>query len=314
MKNEIDAALVELAAEQHQVFARAQARDAGLSASALSRRIAAGRLVACGTSALHLPGVTLTYRGRLMAGLLDLGPEALVSGRAAAHLHSLDGFPEGPLEFLVPRRLRNRITAGAVTSTGSPLLRLDRATVDGLACTSPTRTIVELLASATSDEAGDALASATRRRLTAPAVVSRRLDELGRNGRTGVRALDEFAAHGCVESGLERQFVRIVVSAGLPTPSLQMRYELPGVGVARVDFEFATFPIVVEVGGRRGYLSRDERQRQERRRNALQLAGKTIYFFTRDDVMDDPEYVITTLFAALRAMVVTQDCENRNLA
>lgn len=120
-----------------------------------------------------------------------------------------------------------------------------------------------------------------------------------------MRALDELAAQGCVESGLERQFVRIVVSAGLPTPSLQKRYELPGVGVARVDFEFATFPIVVEVGGRRGYLSREERQRQERRRNALQLAGKTIYFFTRDDVMDDPEYVITTLFAALRAMVVT---------
>jgi hypothetical protein len=310
----VDAALVARAAEQHQVFSRAQAREAGLSASSLSRRVAAGRLIACGTSALHLPGVTLSYRGRLMVGLLDLGPKALVSGRAAAHLHSLDGFDAGPLEFLVPRRLRNRTTVGNVTSTGSRIVPLDRVVIDGLACTSPTRTVVELLANATLDEAGDALASATRLRLTAPAVVSRRLEQLGRNGRAGVRSLDRLAAHGAVESGLERQFVRIVARAGLPTPSHQRRYELPGVGVARVDFEFTTYPIVVEVGGRRGYLSREERQRQERRRNALQLAGRTIYFFTRDDVMDDPDYVIATLFAAFSAMVGTQDCGKRNLA
>jgi len=284
-----------------------------MSASAVSRRIAAGKLVVCGTSALHLPGVTLTYRGRLMAGLLDLGPDALVSGRAAASLHGLDGFGEGPLEFLVPRAQRNRTTVGTVTSTGDVLSRLDRATIDGLAFTSPTRTVIELLAHTTPDEAGDALASATRLRLTAPAVVKRRLDQLGRSGRTGVRALDRLAAAGAVESGLERRFLSTVTSAGLPRPLLQQRYELPGAGVARVDFEFATFPIVIEVGGRRGYLSREERQRQERRRNALQLAGKTIYFFTRDDVFEDPDYVVTTLFSALRGMVVTQDCEKRNL-
>jgi hypothetical protein len=77
-----------------------------------------------------------------------------------------------------------------------------------------------------------------------------------------------------VESGLERQLVRIVVSTGLPVLLLQRRYELPGVGVARVDFEFAGLPIVVEVGGSRGYLSGAERQRQERRRNELRLSAQ----------------------------------------
>lgn len=201
---DVDAALVELAGTQHQVFSRLQASAAGLSASAVSRRVAAGRLVACGTAALHLAGVTLTYRGRLMAGLLDLGPDALVSGRAAAHLHGLDGFGEGPLEFLVPRDQRNRRTTGKVASTQAALSRLDRSLVDGLACTSPTRTVIELLAHATADEAGDALASATRRRLTAPAVVQRRLQALGRTGRAGAEALDRLVALGAVESGLER--------------------------------------------------------------------------------------------------------------
>jgi putative AbiEi antitoxin of type IV toxin-antitoxin system len=114
--NEVEARLIELTAGQHQVFSRAQARAAGLSSSALSRRVRAGRLVACGTTALRFAGVTLTYRGELMAGILDLGPDALVTGRAAAVLHGLDGFSEGLLEYLVPRDQRGRVTSGVVTS------------------------------------------------------------------------------------------------------------------------------------------------------------------------------------------------------
>lgn len=290
--------LVEIAGRQHQVFSRQQARGAGASASLLSRRLATGRLVACGTSALHLPGVSLTYRGRLMAGLLDLGSDALVSGRSAAHLLGLDGFEEGPLEFLVPRQARGRRTAGVVSSTHE-IARLDRIEIEGLACTSATRTIVELLDSASEDEVGNALDSATRQRLTAPSVVVQRLDDLGRR-RHGGAVLERLLRAGTVESWLERRFLALARRSGLPPLVLQRRYEAHGV-VARVDFEFLDAPIVVEVGGRRGYLSRDERQRQERRRNALQLAGRTIYFFTRDDVVDDPQYVTRTLCAALNA-------------
>jgi hypothetical protein len=42
-----------------------------------------------------------------------------------------------------------------------------------------------------------------------------------------------------------------------------------------------------------------ERQRQEQRRNGLQLQGKVIYFFTRDDVVNRPGYVAATVAAAL---------------
>jgi hypothetical protein len=131
-------------------------------------------------------------------------------------------------------------------------------------------------------------------------VVSRRLAALGRRGRIAATTFDEIAKLGVVESGLERRFVRII-QAGLPVPQLQRRYELPGVGTVRVDFEYPTHGIVVEVGGRRGYMSREERQDQERRRTALQLAGKTVYFFTRDDVFADPGHVVGTLVAALAA-------------
>lgn len=295
---ELDERLAAIAATQHQVFSRGQAREAGLTPAALWARLHSRSLLACGPRALHFAGVTLDYRGRLMAGLLDLGPGALVSGPAAAFLHGLDGFDQGPLDFVVPRAARNRHTIGTVHSITGPDT-LDRVILDGLACTSATLTVVELLARASKEQAANALDSACRKRLTAVPVVARRLVELGRQGRPGVALFEEILAEAVVDSWLERRFLSVLRSARLPIPSAQRRHRLDGVGVVRVDFEFDHVPIVIEVGGRQGYLSAGDRQRKERRRNAVQLSGRTIYFFTRNDVVHDPAYVIATVAAAL---------------
>lgn len=61
---------------------------------------------------------------------------------------------------------------------------------------------------------------------------------------------------------------------------------------------------VVEVGGRRGSLSLDERRWKERRRNALQLKGRTTCFFTTNGVVHEPTYVVRTLAAALGTLPV----------
>jgi len=80
-------------------------------------------------------------------------------------------------------------------------------------------------------------------------------------------------------------------------PHVQRVYRADGRHVARVDFDFAPLPVVVEVGGRKGYLTTQERQRQERRRTQLQLLGKVVYFFAHEDVVHDPAYVVDTLAA-----------------
>ncbi len=295
---DVDRRLGELARRQHGTFSRAQARAAGLSSSALYRRIERDQILVCGSAALHLPGTVLTWHGELQAGLLDLGPDARVSGPAAAQLLELDGFNGDCLEYLVPRSRRDRKANGRVHSTSS-ITALDCCTINGLPCVSATRAVVELLAHASLREAGNALDSACRKHLTAQSVVRRRLEELGRQGRRGVAIFEQLMKAGAVESWLERRFLDVIRRAGLPVPVLQQRYELEEVGIARVDFEYPLWSIVVEVGGQRGYLSLDERRRQERRRNALQLEGKTIYFFTREDVERDPGYVVRTLTAAL---------------
>jgi hypothetical protein len=176
---------------------------------------------------------------------------------------------------------------------------LDRTTIDGLPCTSGTLTVVQLLARGDEHEAGNALDSACRKRITAPSVVERRLARLGRRGRRGVAMFERLQRAGCVESWLERRFIATVRRSGLPDPVLQRRYRFDDGRIARVDFEFPPLPVIVEVGGSLGSLSLEERRRQERRRNALQLEGKVIYFFTREHVEAEPSYVAATVAAAL---------------
>jgi hypothetical protein len=255
-----------------------------------------------GTHTLTFGGVVLDWRGELQAGLLDLGPRALVSAQAAAALLELDGYDEGHHEYLTTRGERNRLVRGRLATTNS-IKRSDRSVVDGLAVTSATRCIIELIGAVTVEQLGNALDSACRMGLTTERVVSQRLDELGRRGRKGVRDLELLLRDAGVQSWLERAFLRGIAGTGLPRPTMQKVHRRAGGHVARVDFDFAPIPVIVEVGGRRGYSSYAERQRQEHRRNELQLLGKTVYFFTYDDVSNRLRHVIETVRAAIALFV-----------
>lgn len=298
--NDAERALAEWAARQHQVFSRDQARAAGLSNKAIARREADGSFVVVGPQARTFGGVTLDWHGRLHAGLLDLGPGAVVAAEAAAALHHLDGYGPGPLAYLTERSSRHRHTAGVVVTT-SDIARDDIVTIDGLDTTSATMTIIHLLGRVDRRRLGNAYDSAVRKRLTTPWAIDKRLDELGRRGRKGLTDLEALRQVGDVQSWLERAFLKLIRDEGFPPPTVQRVYRRDGVHVARVDFDFAPFPLVVEVGGSRGYLSSDERRRQEHRRNELQLLGRVVYFFTYADVVHEPGYVLATLSHALRA-------------
>ena len=65
----------------------------------------------------------------------------------------------------------------------------------------------------------------------------------------------------------------------------------------RVDFLFGR--VVVEVSGRLGHVTETDRRRDLERRNALQAQGFTVVEFSTVHVMDVPDYVVSTLRAAL---------------
>ena len=65
--------------------------------------------------------------------------------------------------------------------------------------------------------------------------------------------------------------------------------------VARVDFFFDAFNVVVEVSGQKGHASPSERARDAQRRNELQDLGVRVFEYTFDDVTKRPEMVRRTL-------------------
>ena len=273
--NDADRRLVALATAQRQVFTRAQARELGLGDTDLLRRVASGRFVVHGPHTLHFAGAALDWRGQLLGRPSRSGARCGGVGPVIGRAPRAGRLPGGSARIPGHRGPRGtglrsdpsdrpgpwvRSTWSASATCGSPRAH-------GRSSSSP--------AGSSERELGNAVDSACRLGLTAPAALQQRLDRLGRRGRTGVGALRRVMESAGVQSWLERQFLRLVIEAGLPRPMTQRVYRRGGVHIARVDFDFEPWPVIGEVGGRRGYMSADERRRQEHRRNELQLSASS---------------------------------------
>jgi very-short-patch-repair endonuclease len=293
--HERNKALANLARNQLGVFSRAQAMAAGLDRRALWRRVQSGHVEELGGDTYRFAGQPASWRQLLTAGLLDLGEEAVVAGRAAAALHRFDGFSEGPLEFLVPRKDRERKTIGVVRSTDQ-LPLIDRCTREGrFPATSPAATIVRLAAHVTEAELKRAVDSAIRDGGTSEPFLRRRFTALRGPGRHGARLLDEVIDGAGGHSFLERRFLELVAQATLPKPKTQVIFRRAGRHVARVDFAWPPGALIVEVNGHRNHSTREQIQRDEQRRTELTLLGFTVVAFTYEDVVGRPEWVVSQL-------------------
>ena len=108
------------------------------------RRVRSGVLVRAGSRTFRGVFAPSTMLGELAAAVLDCGPGAVASGPSAAALHGFDGFRlRRPLHVMVGRG-RNVQRAHLHVHTSSELPLIDRATVEGVAALSATRTVIDL--------------------------------------------------------------------------------------------------------------------------------------------------------------------------
>jgi very-short-patch-repair endonuclease len=136
---------------------------------------------------------------------------------------------------------------------------------------------------------------AIRQRRTSVAILSRQIDRSSGSGHRHIRILRTLLLDTGGESYLERRFLRLVREANLPRPTCQVVHRSDGKRIARVDFLFSGTDVVVEVTGRLGHATDAERRSDARRRNALQRAGRVVIEFTTADVLDDSDYVASTV-------------------
>src|SRR5438874_1589461 len=113
------------------------------------------------------------------------------------------------------------------------------------------------------------------------------------HGRRGIRTLREVLdkhTFRLTRSELERLFLAIVRTAGLPIPLTQQ-----WVNGFRVDFFWPELGLVVETDGLRYHRTATQQSKDRVRDQAHIAAGLTALRFTHAQVHREPEHVVDTL-------------------
>jgi hypothetical protein len=288
-------AIASVAAGQIGLFTLEQALAAGLTQHQLAHGVRSGRLERIGRSVFSMPGREPSWERDVLAALMAADPRAVASHRTAAALLGFDGFGAGPVELTVPRGRRVR-TALARVHTSEVLSPLDVVRVGRFHVTSGARTLIDLAHQLDESALAAAIGSALRDGWTSDAFLQRRLGALP--GRRGVGALRRALAGPIAHSHLERRFLALIESAGLPLPRTQVTYR--GERVIRVDGVWEDAWLVVEVMGHRFHSTAQDLQRDAQRRNELQSIGFEVLEFTYADIARRPAYVVSRLVRTLR--------------
>jgi hypothetical protein len=243
-----------------------------------------------------------SVRSDLSDLLLDIG-ESWASHQTAAAIHKFDGFTlRMPFHATVARG-RNVQRAASHIHTTSTLPLADRSEVDGFRVTSPTRTIIDLAASTHPDALLAAIASAFRDGQSSEQFLHERILALRGSGRAGCRRLVNVLEGEEIRLGtpswLERRYLELIASAGLPTPRTEVTLTRVRDRLVRVDCSFEGTDVIVELLGYRWHRTKEQMRRDAERLNQLLLDGFRGFQFTYDQVVDDPASTVTTTRRAL---------------
>ena len=176
--------------------------------------------------------------------------------------------------------------------------------VDGIPTTDPTRTVVDLGATARWLVPG-ALGNAVREGMTSLAQVDSFIARVARRGRRGVGVVRPLISErrqweNRTESQLEDEFTKIVGDFDLPAPMPQfiVRDESGGF-VCRVDFAYPDHRVLIELDGFAYHGDEGTFQSDRTKQNRTQLLGWSILRYTWRDVLDRPGIVAAEIRSVL---------------
>ena len=310
--NDVDAACAREAERRYGILTYDELLSVGLSRDGLQRRLRNGRLISLATGIYRWAGAVRSWHGDLRVACLCQGPHGVVSHRAAAALHGLEGFSRNIVEVSTPRRTRRGTAAPAFVHVVRNLASVDVVRVDGLLVTDVARTIVDLASVVRVERLEGALDDALRRGQVSVGSMLETLRRLGTRGRRGAGTLRELlhvreSGTRPTESPLERRVLALLRAAGLPEPVRQYVISNNEAFVARIDLAYPDLRLAVEVDGYRYHSSRSAWQADLARQNRLTALGWTILRFTTDDVRFRPRQLVARVRTA-RARLSVYPC------
>ncbi len=238
------------------MVSRRQLREIGFSRGQVDREVGRQRLhrVFRGVYAYGNPAVGA--KGRLWAATLACGPEAFVSHRSAAALMGL--MDRGPLLIdVIAPGLRGREIDGIRLHRVRAPLRDETGTFDGVPCTSPARTFVDLAGTVGVRTLRSGFERAAAKELLDLDGIEAVLARGPRRGAGSLRGLvaewrpaAPVVKQGRLKSPLEAKVLPIVLSAGTPTPLVNAPVRLANGMTIEVDLLWPEQRFVVEADSR----------------------------------------------------------------
>jgi hypothetical protein len=234
-----------------------QLRAAGYTVDEVRRMLRSGELTTV-RRGVYIEGgqpddAAVRHMLLVRAAVAELDGSAVVSHVSAAVMH---GWSVWGLALDVVRVTRNRGRSGARRGTrvhvhSAPLTDDEIVVVDGVVCTDPARTVVDLAREAPFEQAVVCADAALRAGLQRPALDAALRRARGWPGVPAARRAVAFARAGSESVGESRSRVAIAL-AGLPAPALQWPVPCAG-STAYTDFGWARQRTVGEFDGKIKY-------------------------------------------------------------
>ena len=288
--------LAAIARDQRGVFTLRQAEAVGFSARTIRDRVRRGTLERVHSGVYGFPGGEETWHRSVKAAVLSSSGLVAASHSTAAHMWGMMSRRPDTIETVL-RRHRRVQRPPFVVHESKDLLPMDVVDLDGIAVTTPVRTIVDLGASAPSWLVERCLDDGLRRELFTAWDVRCFIARVARSGRNGIGTIrplieERLEWATLTDSTLEDLFRSVVTPLPVPAPDVQFKlFDTVGDFVGRFDFAYEERLAFFETDSIRWHMDPVAFERDREKQNRAHALGWTVYRITWRQLLDDPESV-----------------------
>ncbi|CAN5828828.1 hypothetical protein BH23ACT5_BH23ACT5_17120 [soil metagenome] len=297
-----------LAADQHGLVSRSQAHSQGVDRWAVRRMIASGRLTALTPRVLRIGGSATSQWQSVMAGVLDVGYDAVASHLTAAALWGVPSIRAEPVHLSVSRVLRRRQPAAATIHHLTRIPDDQRLLLHDIPVTAPPLTTLLVCGTEGAHRAAQVFDHFLAAGLATVAETWKLVDTLSRQGRNGLcdlRKLLDDREDGATppQSNNERRFEYIARTGGITTLRRQVDIRTP-TWIGRVDYCDCEVPLIVEIHSERYHTSWAQRRADAARVDQLETAGYTVVIVWDHEIWHSPDSVLERVRKARARLLI----------
>ena len=276
-----------------------------MSDTAISRAGELGRLHRVFRGSYAVGHVHRSEQSRLMAAVLACGEGAVVSHRSAAALLGLRDKSPVVIDVIAPPSRGRKINGIYLHRVRPPRLE-ETGSFDGIPCTSPARTLVDLAGVVGEWTLRSAFERAARKRgMLDIAAIERSIDPRRRGIKVLLKLIEEWRGaapllgkRGKLKSPLEAKVLPLVVGRDLPPPLFNAPVEIAD-GRIEVDFLWPDHRFVLEADSRDFHGTALAFERDRWRDRELMRAGYSVLRVTSLQAEKEAEAIVETVAARL---------------